>query len=62
MGWGRLHLLEYWMDGLVVLVASLSKVGVHKQLSYLSWLHLRAALLQSLEHTHLCIHPIQWYL
>ena len=58
----RLHLLEYQIDGLVALNASLSKVGVHKQLSYLSLLGLRAALLQSVEHTHLHMQPIQWYL
>ena len=61
-GRGRLHLLEYQIDGLVALVSSISKVEVHNQLSYLSLLGLRAALLQSVEHPHLRMLPIQWYM
>ena len=55
-------LLEYRIYGVVVLVTFLFKVGVHNQLSYLSLLGLRAALLHSVEHTHLRMHPNQWYL
>ena len=62
MGRGRIHLLEYQIDGLVALVASLSKIRVHNQLSYLSLLDQRAALLQSVAQAHLRMHPIQWYM
>ena len=54
---GRQYQLEFKIDGLVALVASLSKVGVHNQLSYLHLLVLSAVLLQSMEHTYICMVP-----
>ena len=60
---GRLYLPEEWIDGLLALVRSFSKVGQYKPaLLYLSLLGLMAATLQTVQYAHLHICPIQWYL
>ena len=56
----RLYLLEEWIDGLLALVRSFSRVGQYKPaLLYLSLLGLMAATLQMVEYAHLHMHPIQ---
>ena len=63
MNLGRLYLLEIWINRLLALVKSFSKVGVYKPvLIFLSLLGLMAATLQSVEYAHLCMRTIQWYL
>ena len=54
MDLGRWYLLEEWIDGLLALVRSFSRVGQYKPaLQYLSLLGLMTATLQMVEYAHL---------
>ena len=58
MDMGSMYLPEEWIEGLLALFKSFSKVGKYKTaLFFLSLLGLMAATLQ-LEYTHLHMHPI----
>ena len=60
---GRVCLPEDWIDGLLALVRSFSKVRQYKTaLFFLSLLSRMAATLQSMEYAHVHMHSIQWYL
>ena len=60
---GRLYLPEDQVDRTLALVRSFSRVGQYKPaFLFLSLLGLMAAMLPSVEYTHLCMHPIQWFL
>ena len=63
MDLGRVYFLEEWINRLLALVRSLSKVGQYKAaLLFLSLLRLIAAPLQSVEYAHLHMCLFQWYL
>ena len=60
---GRVCLLEDWIDGLLAMVRSFSRVGQYKTaLLFLGLLGLVATTLQLVEYAHLHMRPIQWYL
>ena len=60
---GKLYLPEEWIDGLLALVRSFSRIRQYKPaLLFLSLLGPIATTLQSVEYAHLHMHPIQWYL
>ena len=58
----RLYPPEERIEGLLALVRSFSKVRQYKTVLFLSLLGLMAATYQSMEYTHLHMHPMQWFL
>ena len=60
---GRVYLPEKWIDRLLALVKSFSRVGQYKPaLLYLSLLGLMADTLQMVEYAHLHMRFLKWFL